>query len=77
MCRVILQRALQNWLPNALLNGATNWHLQSRDSNSSLFWVVDDVERSEDHRWQHGDNIQPLEDTWKWKGMRHKGDNVI
>jgi hypothetical protein len=40
-------------------------------------WVDDDVERSEDHRWKHGDNIQPLENTWKWKGMGHKGDNVI
>jgi hypothetical protein len=34
MCRVVLQRELQNWLPNVLLNGATNRHLQSGDSSS-------------------------------------------
>jgi hypothetical protein len=77
MCRFILQRELHNWLPNALLNDAMNWHLESRGSTSSLFWVDDNVERSKDHRGQHGDNIQPLKDTWKWKGMRHKGDNAI
>jgi hypothetical protein len=60
---------------------AIEWHYELapaiKDLNSSLFWVADDVERREDHRWKHGDNIQPLEDTWKWKGMCHKGDNVI
>jgi hypothetical protein len=65
-------RALQNSLPSALLNGATNWHLESRSSNSSLLWVADDVEKREDHRWQNGDNIHP----WRTLGMErnvHQG----
>jgi hypothetical protein len=64
ICRVVLQRVLQNWLPNALQNGATNWPLQSKVRIHDSFLIVDDVERRKDHRWQLGSNIRPLEDTW-------------
>jgi hypothetical protein len=42
----ILQGRYKNSLPSALLNDTTNWHLESRGSNLSLFWVAGDVEKS-------------------------------
>jgi len=71
--RRILRRDTQKVLPN----DATNMHLESKSSDSSICWVAYDVDKSEDHKCQRGVNIQPLEDTWKWKEMQEVSFKVL